>query len=547
MKTTRSLAGFLLVFFLATLHAWSQSSSRLESLLGIPAKQKPAPPLPPLEGFQEHIRDGKLTLSLDDAIRLALANNTDIRLDESTVETAVNGVHRQYQLFDPLFNSGFNTQRSKTPSFQELQGASILNQLSQSTQFGYAQTFETGTNFQTTFIVNKFSTNSSFFFLNPYLYSNWQFQVTQPLMRNFGIFPNRAPILVAQRNLRQVRAVFESRVSDVLQQAVQQYWNVVLQHESLLVQKKSLDEAQKSYDHDKKSLSLGALPPLDIYRSESQVAARRVSEIQAEYGLTQAQDQFRQVIGADRDPAIRALDLELTDEPSSDGELLSVEIPGALSRALANRPEFEAARQLLTVDDLRIRLAHNQLRPDLELTGVYSTTGLSGDQFSFDVPPRLISSGGLGDSLSQISHFNNPTYGFTVSLKLPIRNHAAEADLSDALIARRHDQYQETKTAQIITLEVTNAVHQLEQAKLTVEAAKVSVDLAGKSLRAEERKYELGSQTAFFVLDAQTQLALAEFSLAQAQTGYQLALAALDHATGELLIHHNVEIKPNSR
>jgi outer membrane protein TolC len=93
----------------------------------------------------------------------------------------------------------------------------------------------------------------------------------------------------------------------------------------------------------------------------------------------------------------------------------------------------------------------------------------------------------LGDSLSQISHFNNPTYGFTVSLKLPIRNHAAEADLSDALIARRHDQYQETKTAQIITLEVKNAVHQLEQAKLTVEAAKVSVDLAGKNLRAEER------------------------------------------------------------
>ena len=228
-------------------------------------------------------------------------------------------------------------------------------------------------------------------------------------------------------------------------------------------------------------------------------------------------------------------------------QLVSIDIPSALSRALTSRPEFEAVRQQLTVDDLKIRLAHNRLRPDLELVGVYSTIGVGGNQLSLTRPPVPVAYGGLTDSLSQIFHFNNPTYGLALTLTLPIKNRGAQADLGDALVSRQHDQYQQVKTTQIITLDVANAVHQLEQAKLALEAATVSVDLAQKNLQAEERKHELGSETAFFVLDAQTQLAQAEFSLAQAQTNYQLALASLDHATGELLVHHYVQLQPAPR
>jgi outer membrane protein len=542
MTTMRSLAiAVALLLFACT--ATPQNSSRLETLLGIPAKNKPAPPLPPLEGFQDYIRDGKLVLSLDDAIRLALANNTDIRLDESAIDTARNNVLRSFSPFDPFLNASFNDTRSVTPGFQELQGASVLNNLSQTTQFQYNQKFETGTSFQTTFYVNKNSTNSSFFFLNPYYFSNWQFQVTQPLMRNFGVFYNRAPIVIARRNVLQAGAAFEAEVSDILLRAITGYWDVVLRRENLVVQKKSLDEAQQSYDRDKKALSLGALPPLDIYRPESQVAARRVSVIQAEYDLTLAGDSFRQLIGADRDPAVRVLGLDLTEDAKPSGALVTIDIPTALSRALATRSEFEAARQQLSVDDLKVRLAHNQLRPDLELAGVYSSTGVAGNELSFTTPPVPISYAGVGNSLSQIFHFSNPTYGFTLTLNLPIRNRGAQADLADAVVGRQHDQYQQEKTTQNVALDVANAVHQLEQAKLALEAATVSVDLAQKNLRAEERKHELGSETAFFVLDAQTQLAQAEFSLAQAQTNYQLALAALDHATGELIQHHHIQLQ----
>jgi outer membrane protein TolC len=75
-----------------------------------------------------------------------------------------------------------------------------------------------------------------------------------------------------------------------------------------------------------------------------------------------------------------------------------------------------------------------------------------------------------------------------------------------------------------------------------MEAARVAEDLARETLHADERKYELGAETVFFVLDAQNQLAQAELSLIQSQVNYQLAVSALDHATGDLLDHHHVQI-----
>jgi outer membrane protein TolC len=513
----------------------AQNSSSVERYLGISGKQKPAAPLLAPQDLKDHVVNGKLVLSLDDCIRLALSYNTDIHLDHYQIDTAENNLQRVYAPFDPLLTSSFTDQRNKTPTSTQLSGASILNELTQQTQFGYSQTFQTGTNFQGSLIAGKSSTNSSFNTLNPATATTLQFSVTQPLLRNRGLFPNRAPILIAQRNLKQARASFLGEVSDIIQQIVGNYWNVVLAREVLAVQQKSLDEAQKSYDHDKKALSLGALPPLDIYRSESQVASRRVGVIQAEYAVKQAEDQFRQGIAADIDPATRVLDLELTDRPEPVGELLTIDIPTALARAIANRPELDAVHQQLAIDELSIRLAHNNLKPDLELSGFYLGNGLNGYQ------PGVANTG-IGTSLSQSFRFAFPAYGATLSLALPIKNHSAEANLADALVSRGHDQYQERETNQSILLDITTAVHALEAAKLGMEAAKVAVDLAKETLHADERKYELGAEQIFFVLDAQTQLAQAELNLIQSQVNFQLAVTQVDHATGDLLEHHHVEI-----
>lgn len=535
MRVVRFFLVLIALLAVSCVLTLAQKASPLETVLGISGRQKPAPPLLPPNDFQDHVVNGKLVLSLDDSIRLALANNTNIHIDHYQIETAENNLQRVDAPFDPLLTSSFSDQRAKSPTSTQLQGAPVLNSLTQQTQIGYSQTFQTGTSFQGSFIANKNSTNSTFNFLNPSTSTTLEFNVTQPLLRNRGLFPNRAPILIAQRNLKQAHASFLADVNNIILRIVSSYWNVVLARDNLSVQQKSLDEAQKSYDHDKKALSLGALPPLDIYRSESQVASRRVGVIQAEYSVKQAEDQFRQDIGADLVPAIRALDLDMTDQPQPVGELPTMDIPTALARAIANRPELEAAHQQLAADELSIRLAHNNLKPDLELSGFYWGNGLNGFEAG-------VVNTGIGTSLSQSFRFTFPAYGATLSLALPIKNHGAEANLADSLVSRRRDQYQERGTNQNISLEVTNAVHALEATKLGMEAAKVAVDLARDTLHADERKYELGAEPVFFVLDAQTQLAQAELNLIQSEVNFQLAVTRVDHATGDLLEHHHVQI-----
>jgi outer membrane protein TolC len=535
MPATRLIA--CTIFFAATVcaSARAQTDTRLERFLGYGGHQEPARPLIPPQGLQDHVVNGKLTLTLEETIRLALSNNTDIRLDRSQIDFAQDNLQRTHSPFDPIATSSFQDNRTKSPTITQIQGAPILESLSQTTNFGYSQTFQTGTNFQTSFSASKLSTNDSLSLINPSIATDLQFSVTQPLLRNFGFFPNRAPILIAQRNLKQARANFQGEVNNIILTTIQNYWNVIFARESLVVQRKSLDEAQKSYDHDKKALGLGALPPLDIYRSESQVASRRVGLIQGEYFLKQAEDQFRQLIGADIDPAIRALDLDLTDQPLPPAELPAPDIATTLSRAIANRPEFQASHEQLAADELSIRLARNNLKPDLELSGFYSGNGLGGNSLANG-------STSFGSSLSQSFRFTYPAYGASLSLTLPIKNHSAEANLADAVVSRSRDQYQDRRTNQSITLEVTNAVHAFEQAKLSMEAAKVALDLAEKTLRADERKYELGAETIFFVLESQTELAQAELNLIQAEINFQVAVAQVDHSTGELLDHHHVQI-----
>ena len=515
------------------------------------AAQATAPgSLPAPSALHDYVKDGRLTLSLEDAIRLTLLNNTDVRLARTPVEQAGYSLLGSYRAFDPMFVVSASDSRSISQADNLLQGVGLavqtnqsLNQLSQQASLGYTQTFATGTNLNVQFSGGKTDTNSSFYFINPYFTTNLSFQLTQPLLRNRGFFPNLAPIRIARRNLNASADTFEAQVSTLLQQGIDQYWNVVQAHETLRVAQESLKQAQASYDHDKRSLDLGALPPLDIYRSESQVAQRRVAEIQAEYAWKQAEDQFRQVIGADLDPYIRALDLDMTQEPAAAEPLFSIDQSTALTEARLHRPEFKAINEQLAADGISVRLAQNLLLPDLELQGSYFSSGIGGNQYNAATPPVLIAPGGFGDALAQLFHFGYPTYAATLTLNLPIRNRAGRAALGQARVTRTNDLYQLRKQNQSVELDVANAVHGLEQAKLSIAAAKIARDLAQKTVESEQRKLQLGTSTTYFVLEAQTELAQSENSLVQAEISYQTALAAVDHATGTLLERHHVQIE----
>jgi outer membrane protein len=548
MSRSRLIYAVVAITMFAVLRANAQTFPMPDYFGQLRSRPEVPTTVPGPEGLKDCLVDGKLRLTLDDAIRLTLMNNTEVRLDELPVENAKFAVERAFAPFDPTATSSFTTSRATSPSFTQLAGAPTLSSLSQQSDFGYSQTFETGTNFRAGFSASKSSTNSIFNFFNPSLVSSLNLSFTQPLLRGRGFFPNRAPIVIARRNLAESRATFEASVNDTIQQVVAEYWNAIQARESLAVQYKALDLAEATYKQQKRALELGAIPPLDIYRSESEVATRRVAVIQAEYNLKRADDLLRRIIGADLDNYYRALDLNLTEKPEPSGELASLDEATALKRAIARRPEFEALREALANDETSIRLAHHSLLPDLRLSGSYSSAGLGGNQFDINsTPPALISRGGFGDALGQVFGFGYPTYGFTVTLNLPIKNRAAQADLGNALVTRRRGLYLERQLHQAVTLEVANVIHQLEEAKLSLAAAGIARDLAQKTLESDQRKYDLGTETIFFVLDAQNALAQAELNYLQAEVAYDLAITAVDHATGELLERHKVQIAQTSR
>src|SRR3984957_9771286 len=494
-------------------------------------------------GAPEHLRnylvDGKLRLGLRDAVVLTLENNSVVRIQETQVEFSKFALLGAHAPFDPVLTSAYNVTSTTTPPFSQLQGAGTaptVNSTTQFAQFNYAETFETGTNVQAGLNSNNNYTNNSFNIFNPYVTSALNFQFTQPLLRNGWLFANRAPLIIARRSLQQSRANFAAEGNNNVLQAVGQYWTVVEAEGNLQVARSSMDAAEATYKRDKRALELGALPPLDIYRSESQVASRRVQVIQSEYALKQAEDTLRMTIGADQDPYFEALDLELTEKPEPEGELRAIDTDDALQRALIKRPEFDAAHAALANDQTRIRLAHNHLLPELDLTGAYSSNGLGGTQFN-GAGQKITSS-----SLNQLFGFNYPTYYAQLSVSLPLRNRGAKAEMGTALASRRSDLYSERQIREQVTLDVSNAVHQLEQAKLSIAAGKDALNLAQKTMAAEQRKYDLGSETIFFVLEAQTELASAQLGLLQAEVNYQLAVAGVDHATGELLGPYHVQI-----
>lgn len=505
--------------------------------------------LQPPQHLRDFVKDGKLRLSLRDAILLTLENNSNVQIEETQIETRKFAVLNAYAPFDPSLQSQLQISRFSYPGYTQLQGVGVsgnatLNSLTQLGQITYSQTFTTGTNLTAEIQSSKNSTNTSFNFFNPYFSTMMNFQFNQPLLRNFGKFANTAPLIIARRSLAESRASFEVEVNDAILTVVTQYWATVQARGALEVNQRSLNLAEVSYERDKRALELGALPPLDISRSESEVAARKVQVIQASYTLAQSEEALRFTIGADRDPQLHSIELELTEKPDPAGELASIDPETALKQALRQRPEIEAAKDSLAIDDTSIRLAKNQLKPNLTVSGFYQGSGLGGNQYSL-ITGQLLSTGGFGSSFNNI--FGYPGYGGTLTLTLPIKNRAGQASLGNAYVSRTHDLYGRSLVEEQITQEIRNATQQLEEAKLALSAGTKSFELAKKTLASEQRKYELGAETNFFVLDAQTRLAQAELVLLQTQVNYQIAIASVGHATGTLLDPYHVTIDQLSR
>jgi outer membrane protein TolC len=492
-----------------------------------------------VEGLSKRIADGKLTLNLKAFLELVLANSTDINLTRLDVYTAADQVKAAHAVFDPAVSLGFNALRQVTPESSQIGGASSLSSLNQNSFINYQELFSTGQTVSSSFNASRSSNNSAFNILNPNIDGFFSFSVTQPLLQNRDGIQFKAPIAIANTQLVITAKQDEAHIADLIATAAGQYWDAVRARDNIKVLQQTLDLAQKSYDHDKQALDLGALAGLDIYQSQTQVAQRKTDLVSAKYSYSSALDGLRHLIGADLTPDNRALEIVLEDDPAKLPAAAAIKpFEDALQSAMRLRPELDAAHRRVTVDDLNARVARNLMTPHLDLTVQGQAAGLGGNQVAVTGPLGIVSpavSGGLPQALGQIFQFNSPAYGAGLQLTLPFKSTAAQAQLADALVSKTRDRYTERQVQQQIVLDVRQAITSLNLANASIENARLARDFAQKNVDAEQQKYELGTITAFEVLDSQTRLSAAESTLLNAYVGYQEAYISYQRATWTLL------------
>ena len=482
--------------------------------------------------LRDYVVDNKLELSLKNYLQLVLVNNTDIAIQRLNVETPKNAIQRAFSPFDPFINSSFNTSRALTPTSNALEGASILSNLNQPLQMRYQQTLENGTQIISSLAWTKASTNNAFQTFNPGYSNSWAMGFSQPLLRNRGFYVNRLPIIIAKSTLKSTGLRYESTLQTYMVTAENAYWDVVSAKENIKVQEQALELSRQSLERARKEIELGATSPLEVYQPEQQYATAQINLTRVQYQLLQAEDVLRRYIGADLDPEVRKLPIVLTEkvEPNLDEKPFDRE--ALVQQAMALRPDLKAEKEDIINADLQILSARNTLKPLLNLTGTYTTYGRGGNQF--------LQGGGMIpgspiDSWGQMFNFGYPTYAMGVTLNFPLRDHNAAANLADTMVNKKLQIFQQRQVEQQIRQDVLTAITQVESSRASVKLARIAVDYSIKRAEADQKRYDLGVITLFFLLSSQTDLTNAQSNLVSSTVQYRRNMVNLQQKLGTIL------------
>ena len=498
--------------------------------------------LQPPARLADYVQDGKLVLSLKSYLDLVMANNTDVSIQRLTVERFQNNLLGSFSLFDPTLSVNIGQTRSTSTSGNRFDLVSQLKSLRQSSTLQFNQLLPSGTTIGANIGLTKNTSNSANNLINPNLGGTFGFNFSQPLLRGRSLDIVRIQITTARINLRSTVLTNRDSMMSYVQTAESSYWDAVGARDSLRVAEAALALQQVSMDRSNKMLELGAMAELDIYQPRAQLEQARIQVSQAKFSLMRTEDALRRQMGADLDPVVRLLPLELTEAVAPPEDTTVLDREALMQKALSNRPDLARAILALQLDDLNTKQSVNNLRPQLTLTGSYSATGTSGTFYSSgnSVP---ISTGGFYDALGIAFDRQNPTYVFGLNLNLPLHDRGAAANLANSLLAKKSDTLSVRKTEQQVRLDVLNAVTALESSREQVKLAVVFRDLAKQDQESWQKKFDLGTTEMYFVLDAQNRLVNAESSLSSAYITYHRNELNLQRVTGELLERRGIVIE----
>lgn len=407
-------------------------------------RRLPPPNLANTPRIDTLMRDGKLYLSLNDALALALENNLDISIARYNLNIAdtdvlrakagaailgvnagvvqntpgggVGGIGATAGLssggtslgaggigagtnglvsstlgfgptitsFDPVITGTLQDDHLSQTATSIFQGVFPGNSLFQNTgtvDFAYNQEFQWGMNLQVGFNNTRQTTNSFFTSVSPALNSSFRATVTQPLLQGFGFPANTRFIRIAKNNRELTDVAFRLQIIDSVDQITNIYWDLVYAYENARVQGENLAFAQKTLSDTKKQVEIGSLAPIEVVRAQSTVA-----QDQQQVTLAQTNLQLEQLLMKNaltrtlKDPVLATADVIPTSTMDVPAEESTTPTEDLINEALRHRAELVESRIDLNSRDISNKAVRNALLPSVNLFAYYGGAGVGGNQ-----------------------------------------------------------------------------------------------------------------------------------------------------------------------
>jgi outer membrane protein len=462
-------------------------------------------------------------ISIDDAVRLALEQNLSLQVQRIDPQIQQLNIDLIKTNWTPVVSGTVTNASSTSPVSSFFSGATnaLVND-----RFGASaqadQLLPWGANYNVTWNNVRNKSNSVYDSPNPSLSSMLSGSYTQPLLRNFKIDSTRQALLISKKNREMTDVQLRQTVVETVRLVKNAYWDLAYAVENLKVQQQSLDIARESLRNNKSRVAIGTMAPIDIIEAEAEVARNEEAVIIAEAQISKAEDTLRQLIYDPKNPGFWTTTFELTDPPAYRAQ--DVDLDAAVKRAIENRTDLINMRKTLEANDINIRYFKNQILPDLNVRAGYGLTGQGGTEYSFSdtFPPVPISvvDKGWGSVYSQMLSNDFHNWSLAVTVGYPVGRSGAEAALARAKVSYTQDQLQLRTMEMTVATQVRDVARTLNTNRKRVDATRASRELAQRKLEAEQKRFQAGLSTNFFVVQAQRDLATAKNAELQAILDY---------------------------
>jgi outer membrane protein len=472
-----------------------------------------------------------LKLTVDEAVRLALENNTDLKADRLDPQIGDTRVAASAGAFRPTLSSNVQRNNQLQPPSSFLIPTPTRNDVVTSNA-GVSQRLPWfGTSYNLAWTTTHTDSNSVLNSYNPLLQSGLSVNVSQPLLRDLLVDSSRQQLVTSRLNRDIADTRLRESVTRTQANVKTAYWNLVSARAAVDARQKALDLAQELARVNKARVDVGQSPPLDLVSAQAEVASDEEQLIIAETAVKEAEDRLRLLILDTTQRDSWTVSLDAIDSPPVG--LPAPDVDQAVATALRERADLERARKDIDISETSVKFAGNQRLPDVRLNASYQASGLGGTQVirTGTFPGTIVGGGAItdfGSVLNQLFGRDYPTWNVGVSVSYPIGQSTDEANHARARLEKTQAEERLKSAAARVIQQVRDAGWKIDMNARRIQTTRAARELAEQRLDAEQKRLDVGLSTNFLVIQAQRDLAQAKTNELSAVLAYDLALVDFD-------------------